>query len=143
MAGYSGTPLAKKLGLKEGHRALLAGAPAGFERTLDALPHGVKLVRRSGGKKRSFDVIVLFVRSVADLRAGFAARAEDLATDGGLWVAWPKKACGVATDLHEGIVREIGLASGLVDNKICAVDEVWSGLRFVYRLTDRPARRNR
>lgn len=140
-AGYSGTPLPKKLGIKEGHRVLLASPPEGFDATLGALPQGAVATSRAGAKPGSFDVIVLFVGSVARLRAEFPKKARLLATDGGLWVSWPKKASGVATDLHEGIVREIGLEAGLVDVKVCAVDETWSGLRFVYRLADRPNRK--
>ena len=140
-AGYSGTPLPKKLGIKGGHEVLLVRAPKGFDATLGDLPDGAAATSRAGTKKAAFDVIVLFVATVADLRSDFARMADLLATDGGLWISWPKKASGVATDLHEGVVREIGLAAGLVDNKICAVDETWSGLRFVYRLADRPKRK--
>jgi hypothetical protein len=136
-AGYSGTPLPKKLGIRPGHAVLLVRQPPGFAATLGDLPAGASATARAGSRRGAFDVVVLFVRSVADLREGFPAQAARLAVDGGLWVAWPKKASGVATDLHEGIVREIGLGAGLVDNKICAVDETWSGLRFVYRLADR------
>ena len=136
MAGYSGTPLARKLGIKERSRVGLIGAPEGFEPTLEPLPANVTLTRRIGSPP--FDVILFFSDRAADLEKRFSSLARALTPDGGLWVAWPKKASGVATDLSENAVREIGLASGLVDNKVCAVDEVWSGLRFVYRLKDRP-----
>lgn len=139
MAGYSGTPLAKKLGIKEGARVVLLGAPAGFEKTLEGLPDGVTFVTALRGKA-GFDVGVVFVTSAAELGKKFGAAAERLADDGGLWVAWPKKASGVKTDVTETVVREVGLASGLVDNKVCAIDETWSGLRFVVRVKDRGAR---
>jgi hypothetical protein len=140
VAGYSGTPLARKLGIKSGHRVALLSAPAGFEGQLDGLPDAVSLSRQARG---AADVILLFAERAADLRSRFAAAARRLDPAGGLWVAWPKKASGRPTDLHEGAVREIGLATGLVDNKVCAVDDTWSGLRFVVRLADRPARPRR
>jgi hypothetical protein len=139
MAGYSGTPLPKKLGIKEGHRVALIHAPESFEQTLGALPADVVLRRDQRGKS-PFDVIVFFTTEAAILREQFAPLAERLTPAGGLWVAWPKKAAQVATDLTEDIIRIIGLDAGLVDNKVCAVDETWSGLRFVLRLKDRPAR---
>ncbi len=137
-AGYSATPLAKKLGIKPGHRVRLIGAPDGFEESLEGLPEDARLVRRAGGR---FDVILFFTRSAAELTRRFASLAAGLEPTGGLWVAWPKKSSGVATDLDFGRVQRTGLDAGLVDNKVCAVDETWSGLRFVYRLEDRPARR--
>ena len=133
-AGYSGTPLAKKLGIKAGHRVGLIGAPEGFEATLEGLPEGVRLSRRAAGR---LDVIVFFTRRASELARRFGGLADQLDEAGGLWVAWPKKSSGVATDVVEGVVRQTGLAGGLVDNKICAVDETWSALRFVYRLRDR------
>jgi len=134
MAGYSGTPLAQKLGIKAGARLLLADAPAAFADWVAPLPEGVTLV---GPRAKGVDVAVLFERRAAALRARFARAARALAPNGGLWVAWPKRSAKVPTDLTEGVVREIGLAAGLVDNKVCAISEVWSGLRFVYRLKDR------
>ena len=134
MAGYSGTPLAKKLGIRTGHRVGLIGALEGFEETLEGLPEGVRFSRRAAGR---FDVIVFFTRSHDELDRRFATLAGKLHEAGGLWVAWPKKSSGVATDLLEDRVRHAGLEAGLVDNKICAIDEIWSGLRFVYRLRDR------
>jgi hypothetical protein len=140
MAGYSGTPLVNKLGIKSGHRVALLEAPPDFNATLGELPENVVL-RSVARPPALFDVIVLFTRSAADLRKRFDPLAERLTPAGGLWIAWPKKAAGVATDLTEDVVRVIGLESGLVDNKVCAVDETWSGLRFVIRLQDRPQKK--
>jgi hypothetical protein len=140
-AGYSGTPLVRKLGIKPEIRLGLIGAPDGFDATLGELPPGVDVRRRLGG--RPFDVIVAFF----DRREAFERRLPALAgaldPAGGLWIAWPKRASGVSTDVTENVVRELGLAAGLVDNKVCAVDQVWSGLRLVYRLRDRPVSRRR
>jgi hypothetical protein len=142
MAGYSGTPLPKKLGIKSGHRVALVQAPAEFEQALGPLPEDVALLRdpRDG---QALDVILFFTASGAELRKHFASLARRLTPAGGLWIAWPKKASGVATDLNEDAIRAVGLAVGLVDNKVCAVDDTWSGLRFVIRLADRPASRTR
>ncbi|MBI1851619.1 MAG: DUF3052 domain-containing protein [Planctomycetes bacterium] len=136
-AGYSGTPLPKKLGIKPGHRVLLVNAPAEFRTTLGELPQDVALVD-SGTAKAPFDVIIFFTKSAANLEKRFAALAAKLTPAGGLWISWPKKASGVATDLTDNVVREMGLAGGLVDVKVCAVDDTWSGLRFVIRVKDRP-----
>ena len=135
-AGYSGTPLVKKLGIKPGATLGLIGAPDDFDRTLGELPDGVAVRRRLQGP---LDVIVAFYveRSVFERR--LPALRGALQPAGGLWVAWPKRASGVATDLTDTVVRELGLGAGLVDNKVCAIDAVWSGLRLVYRLRDRPA----
>jgi CheY-like chemotaxis protein len=135
-AGYSGTPLPQKLGIKPEHHVTLLNSPDGFERTLGTLPPKVQLQTKPGNAPAS-NVIVLFVRSRDQLSREFAATARRLVSNGGLWVAWPKKASGVETDLTEDVVRTIGLAAGLVDNKVCAVDQTWSGLRFVIRLKDR------
>jgi hypothetical protein len=138
MAGYSGTPLAKKLGIKEGARLVLFGAPPAFcEEALPDLPSGVELAEPSPG---ATDVALLFVTSFAELRAHVAEARGWMTPAGGLWIAWPKKASGVPTDLNENLIRDIGLAEGMVDNKVCAIDETWSGLRFVFRLKDRPSR---
>ena len=134
MAGYSGTPLAKKLCVKEGARVALVNAPPDFERVLGALPDGAEFVPPT---RRGLDVVLLFARSRAELVRRFETLAARIAPDGSLWVAWPKKASGVATDLAEGYVRQHGLDVGLVDVKVCAVDETWSGLRFVRRVVDR------
>jgi hypothetical protein len=136
MTGYSGTPLPRKLGIKAGDRVLALGAPEGFvERTLGELPDGVAVRRSARG---TADVIVSF----HDRRAGLARRMPQLRAlmepAGGLWIAWPKRASGVPTDLTEDVVRELALENRLVDNKVCAIDETWSGLRLVIRLADRP-----
>jgi hypothetical protein len=135
-AGYSGTPLVRKLGIKPEARLGLIGAPDGFDTTLGELPPGVRVRRRSSGQP--FDVIVAFYVSRAELERRLPILARALDPAGGLWIAWPKRASGVATDVTENVVRDLGLAAGLVDNKVCAVDHVWSGLRLVYRLRDRP-----
>lgn len=134
MAGYSGTPLPQKLGIKAGHRVALIGAPRGFLDVLGTLPSDVGVSSESRG---AADVIVFFVDRRAELAKRFGPIARRLNETGGFWVAWPKKASGVATDITETEVRAIGLAAGLVDNKVCAIDETWSGLRFVIRLADR------
>jgi hypothetical protein len=135
-SGYSGTPLPRKLGIKPGARLGLIGAPEGFDATLGDLPGGVIVRRRLG--REPFDVIVAFLsrRSMLERRLPGLSAALDPA--GGLWIAWPKRASGVPTDVTEDVVRDLGLAAGLVDNKVCAIDQVWSGLRLVYRLRDRP-----
>ncbi len=133
-AGYSGTRLPHKLGIRPGARVVLSGAPPGAEALLDDLPDGVRLSRRLAC---AVDVIVLFAERRADLARRLPAAQAAMRPDGGLWVAWPKRASGVPTDITEDVVREMGLAAGLVDNKVCAIDATWSGLRFVYRLADR------
>jgi len=133
-AGYSGTPLARKLGIKPGARLGLIAAPDGFDDVLGALPPGVVVRRRLQG---TFDVLVAFATRRAEVERRLPSWRAALDQAGGLWVAWPKRASGVPTDLGDGVVRELGLAAGLVDNKVCAIDATWSGLRFVYRLTDR------
>lgn len=134
MAGYSGTPLPKKLGIKEGHRVVLVAAPDGIEELLGELPPGVVLLRRP---RPLLDVVLLFVTERRVLERRLPQLAEQLDRAGGLWVCWPKRASGVATDVTENDIRDVALALGLVDNKVCAVDETWSGLRIVYRLKDR------
>jgi hypothetical protein len=136
-AGYSGTPLPRKLGIKPGARIGLVGAPAGFDITLGELPPDVVIRDRLRGR---LDVIVAFFDSAAALERRLPALKGALDFGGGLWIAWPKRSSGIPTDLGDGVVRELGLAAGLVDNKVCAIDDVWSGLRFVYRLSHRPAR---
>jgi hypothetical protein len=131
-AGYSGTPLVSKLGLKSGARMQLVAAPSDFGDTIGKMPNGVKPVTRG-----TLDFAMLFVRAKSELRRGFPRLRDRLESNGALWVAWPKKASGVKTDLSEGIVRSIGLEAGLVDVKVCAVDDIWSGLKFVRRLRDR------
>ncbi|MEM9696026.1 MAG: DUF3052 domain-containing protein [Myxococcota bacterium] len=136
MAGYSGTPLAKKLGIKEGHRVLLLGAPEDLAGDLAPLPSEVELRDNFRGR-RPFDVVLLFSETLARVRTVYPKAAARLTTSGGLWVCWPKKASKIPTDLDDAAVRAYGLASGLVDNKVCAVDETWSALRFVRRVRDR------
>ena len=140
MAGYSGIALPQKLGIKPGARFALVRAPEGFEKELDPLPEGVRLRTQARGAQ---DVVLFFATRRAELERRFDSLARAIAPAGGLWIAWPKRTACVATDLREGVVRELGLAHGLVDNKVCAVDETWSGLRFVFRLTDRPMRNGR
>ena len=135
-AGYSGTPLVKKLGIKPGSTLGLIGAPDDFDVTLGELPDGVAVRHRLQGR---LDVIVAFSLDRTTLERRLPALRDALQPAGGLWLAWPKRASGVATDLNDTVVRELGLAAGLVDNKVCAIDEVWSGLRLVYRLSDRPS----
>ena len=129
-AGYSGTPLAKKLGIKEGATVALLGAPDGFEAQLDGLPDDVVLRRRAQGR---LDVVVSFQTRRAVLEKRLPTILKAMTKDGGLWVAWPKKASGVATDMTEDTVRDVALPLGLVDNKVCAIDDTWSGLRVVWR----------
>jgi hypothetical protein len=132
LAGYSGTPLPKKLGVKPNSNVLLLGAPKDFEKTLGELPEGVKLKKRAD---RACDLIIWFVRMRAELFDRIKEMAE-LTGDGGasgLWIAWPKRASGVASDMTETVVRETGLTSGLVDYKVCAIDATWSGLKFAKR----------
>jgi hypothetical protein len=135
MAGYSATPLSKKLGIKAGSRVLLVNAPEGARDWLAPLPDEVTF---AGPRDENLDVIVHFVTTGAELTKSFESLAKRLQPAGGLWVSWPKKSSGVPTDLDENQIRAIGLGHGLVDNKVCAISEVWSGLRFVYRLKDRP-----
>jgi hypothetical protein len=135
MAGYSGTPLARKLGVGPGDSLALLGVPEGF--TLDDLPPGVDIRLTA---TPACDVIVSFHTRRADLARRFPALMRALIVDGGLWVAWPKRASGVDTDITEDVVREVALPTGMVDNKVCAIDETWSGLRLVLRKELRPGR---
>jgi len=140
MAGYSGTPLVKKLGIKPGFNAAFINAPGNFISQLD-LPEDVNV--RSRTFRGKLDFILLFVKSRAELSKSFSVYASKLTANGMMWISWPKKASGVKTDLTDNVVREIGLAAGLVDVKVCAVDDIWSGLKFVYRLQDRPKMRSK
>jgi hypothetical protein len=130
-----GTPLPRKLGIKEGARLALLNAPDGFSATLGELPADVRFCGLEDGR---LEVMLAFFTARAELERELAGLRAALAPAGGLWIAWPKRASKRATDLTENVVRELGLAAGLVDNKVCAIDEVWSGLRLVYRLADRP-----
>jgi hypothetical protein len=127
MAGYSGTPLPKKLGIAEGSSLALIGCPRGV---IDGLPPEVSVKRRARG---SADVVVAFFTWRRDFERRIGSLAQMVFPSGGLWVAWPKRASGMETDMHEGVVREVALPLGLVDNKVCAIDETWSGLRVVWR----------
>jgi hypothetical protein len=138
MTGYSTTSLVKKLGIKEGCRVGFVNAPKNFKKELGPLPADVKLFVTNLTKP--LDLIILFVDRELTLRASFSVLAEKLTTNGRLWIAWPKKSSKVPTDLSFGNVQRIGLDAGLVDVKICAVNEIWSGLKFVYRLRDRKLR---
>jgi hypothetical protein len=133
---YSGTPLPRKLGVRDGSRVLLVSPPPGF--TLDPLPSGAQVLRRPGG---TLDVVVLFATRRRELDRRLAALARSLNPAGRLWVAWPKKAAKVETDLTFDAVQEAGLSAGLVDNKSASLDPVFQGVQFVYRLRDRPGRR--
>src|SRR5579864_5895685 len=137
-AGYSGTPLPAKLGIKPGARLALVGAPPDFDTVLGGLPPGVEVIRRLRGRRGGFDVVVAFFTRRAGLERRLAALTDALDPAGGLWIAWPKKASGVATDITEDVIREVALPTGLVDNKVCAVDGTWSGLRLVIRRELRP-----
>jgi hypothetical protein len=135
VAGYSGTPLATKLGIKPGHRVAFPSSPAGFTDLIDPLPEGVAVRSRARGP---LDVIVYFTTSRADLQRRLPALMRAMDPAAGLWIAWPKRSSGIDTDMTEDVARELGLANRLVDNKVCAIDETWSGLRLVIRLADRP-----
>jgi hypothetical protein len=132
---YSGTPLTKKLGIHEGAGVLVSGAPEGFDAVLGPLPTGAERLGRAG---RGMDVVILFVTDERHLRSRFAKLAGGLDTAGRLWVAWPKKASPVPTDLDFDTVQRVGLDAGLVDNKSASITDEFQGLQFVYRLKDRP-----
>jgi hypothetical protein len=134
MAGYSGTPLPKKLGIKENYRIGLVNAPKSFVPQLGKLPSKAQIV---SSMRAPLDLIVCFVDREATLAQRFPVLAEKLSVNGMIWVAWPKKSSGVKTDLTFDNVQRIGLDCGLVDVKICAIDNTWSGLKFVYRVKDR------
>jgi hypothetical protein len=135
-AGYSGTPLAKKLGIKPTSAVCLVNAPEDFESALEGLPDGA-VITRGLRSKAPFDVIVFFTKSQRELRDAVAGLRARMAPACGLWIAWPKRASGVPTDLTEDTVRDLALLNKLVDNKVCAIDGTWSGLRLVIRLKDR------
>jgi hypothetical protein len=131
----TGSPLARKLGIRLDARVTVVSAPADFE--LGELPPGTRVRRRLSGAPDN-DVIVAFFLRRAELERRLSGLKASLDYAGGLWLAWPKRASGVTTDLGDGPVRELGLGTGLVDNKVCAINDTWSGLRFVYRVADRP-----
>ncbi|MCC6676686.1 MAG: DUF3052 family protein [Phycisphaerales bacterium] len=138
MAGYSGTPLPGKLGIKPGSRMWLINPPQDFAALLAPVPDRAVITTAATGRL-TFDVIVLFARDRAALQKSFDRARARLDPAGGLWIAWPKKSSGITTDLSEDLIRDLALAAGLVDNKVCAIDDTWSGLRIVIRLKDRPA----
>jgi hypothetical protein len=129
-AGYSGTPLVRKLGFKAAMRAHYAGAPDGFDALVGELPDGARVLARAAPE---LDLVVLFVRSRAELERRLGGLHAKLSQDGMLWVAWPKRASKVATEMTEDVVRDVALPRGLVDVKVCAIDETWSGLKLVIR----------
>jgi hypothetical protein len=133
-AGYSGTPLARKLGIRPGERVLLLGPPRDFDAAIEPLPDGARLLRRA---TRPVGVVIAFAIDRDSLRRRLASGLRRLEADGGLWIAWPKKLADPDTRLSFSIGQHAGLASGLVDNKVCAIDERWSALRFVVRREDR------
>ena len=133
-AGYSGTPLARKLGIKEGMKVGLLSPPEGYSRTLGRLPEGVRLLSRLG---REVDLVQLFAHDLPALRRRLPAAVRALDRDGALWICWTKKSSLMHAGFGDADVRAMGLEAGLVDVKVCAVDEDWSGLKFVYRLEDR------
>ncbi len=136
-AGYSGTPLPKKLGIKPGARVGTIRAPAVVGDLLEDMPGGARLLRVRAGAP-PHDVVLLFASDLKTLHAELDRGVAAIRVDGGLWVAWPKRTSPLASDVLESDVRRAGLAAGLVDNKICAIDDDWSGLRFVVRVEDRP-----
>lgn len=134
MAGYSKRSLAEKLGIKGGHKIYIGNAPANYRVTLGEVPEGAQLAKTLNGQ---CDLIQFFTKEKAQLESSFPRLKQHLAPAGALWISWPKGASKIKTDLNENVAREIGLKNGLVDVKVCAVDEVWSGLKFVFRLKDR------
>lgn len=134
MAGYSDTPLVKKLGIKTGYRIYLHRSPSDYFKWIDPLPDRLDISGRLSGR---FDFIHLFVTEEKDFRALFLKARGKLKNDGMVWVSWPKRSSGVMSDLDENIIRNFGLKEGMVDVKVCAVDEVWSGLKFVIPVRDR------
>jgi hypothetical protein len=136
MAGYSTTPLPKKLGIREGALVACVLAPPGFSNVLEPLPKDARIALELPKKER-FDVAIVFARALKDLKKGFISAAKRMSEDGRIWIAWPKKTSGIVTDVTQDDVRQFGLDAGLVDNKVCAIDDTWSGLCFVIRVGDR------
>jgi hypothetical protein len=133
-AGYSGTPLPGKLGIKPDHRVLVLRAPLDFKATLGHLPPGVRLT--TSRREQPFDIVIHFVTTARQLKE-LKRLKRLLVSKGGLWAAWPKKASGVKTDVTEDVIRAAGIQAGLIDNKVCAIDATWSGLRLVIPLQAR------
>ena len=133
-AGYSGTPLPRKLGLRPGARIAIIHAPDGFDKAIEPLPHGVTILSRVGA---DVDVLIFFTEQQKELRERFDRLVNSVKPDGMLWICWPKKASKRQTDLTEDRIRAIALEGGVVDVKVCAIDDVWSGLKLVRRTRDR------
>lgn len=136
MAGYSGTPLPRKLGIRQGGNIALLDVPSNIDRELGKVVREIK--NPTGGSARPLDFVLVFVKNKDDLKRQIPKLAARLAPTGILWIAWPKKSSGISSDLSFNEVQSAGLALGMVDTKVCAVDETWSGLKFVIRLKDRP-----
>jgi len=132
MAGYSCIPLAEKLGIKDGHKCIVIGESKNYFDLMNPLPNA-KFVRTG----KDLDFIHIFTTTIKDLTKQFLANKKLLKKDGMMWISWPKRSSNTSTDLDGNIIRDFGLRNGLVDVKVCAVDETWSGLKFVYRLSDR------
>jgi hypothetical protein len=138
LAGYSGTPLVKKIGIKAGNRVALVDEPIGFRKELLDLPPDVEFISPNGNSKLApLDVILFFMKSRASLEKHLPKLKSKIVQSGMIWTAWPKRASGLETDLNENVIRDSGLAIGLVDIKVCAINEVWSGLKFVIPVKDR------
>ena len=137
MAGYSGTPLVKKLGIKPGSTLYLLSAPGKYFEWISPLPENIEVKGTLSGK---LDFIHLFVADFKTFAQTFVKSKKFLKDDGMMWISWPKKSSKIETDLDENIIRDFGLEHGLVDVKVCAVDETWSGLKFVVRVKDRKAK---
>ena len=137
MAGYSGTPLAKKLGIGAGSRIFLSDAPKNYMELVAPLPEGVRVVRKIDGET---DIVHIFSTKKTRLKAALRDSLAKLRQDGSIWVSWPKKSSKVPTDITEDTIREVALPMGLVDIKVCAVDQVWSGLKLVVRKENRRGR---
>jgi hypothetical protein len=138
MAGYSKRSLVDKLGIKPGDRVYFGNAPNGYSSLLGPLPAETRVVKSLASP---CDFIQFFTKEKAKLETSFPVLKKALTADGTLWISWPKGASKVPTDLNENIARDIGLRNGLVDVKVCAIDDVWSGLKFVFRLKDRPKKK--
>jgi len=135
MAGYSGTPLVKKLGIKPGVKALIIGEPKEYFDWITPIPEGTKFQKKV--PTSDVDFVHLFVKDFKTFTTLYKNTKKVLKKDGMMWISWPKKSSGLATDLDENVIRDYGLKNGLVDVKVCAVDETWSGLKFMFRLADR------
>ena len=133
-AGYSGTPLAKKLGIKPGFRVYADNAPANYRELLEPLPDDVTFIQKI---ENDLDMIHVFTDSAKDLAAKLKRYLKKIKSNGTIWVSWPKKASKAPTDITENVVRDLALATVLVDVKVCAVDDVWSGLKLVIRVEHR------